>query len=276
MPETVEIQDTGNVKRAEGFRHFLSRLRSYFIFDPLIWFYTITLGLLSLLSSFFDRDGKIQHGFARLWSRLILATIGVRVEVIGVENINCNRPHIFAVNHLSAMDIPVLYAHMPCQFHVLAKKELFRYPFLGWHLRRSGQIPVDQQNIRRSARSLGQAAESVRNGMPVLIFPEGGRSEDGQLQQFMNGAFYLAIKAQVEIVPMALVGTFELLRMNTYHIMPRTIYLVAGEPIPTAGLTLRDLDQLSSLARQKIGDLYYSRSLVPDRRQETQVENQSS
>ncbi len=268
VSETVHIQNREGEKRSSGFRHLLSRLRSYFFFDPLIWFYTVVLGVLSLLSSFFDRDGTMQHGFARFWARLILATIGVPVDVIGLEKIDISKPHIYAVNHLSAIDVPVLYGHLPFPFRILAKKELFRYPFLGWHLHRSGQIPVDQQNVRRSARSLGQAAAAVRQGMPVLIFPEGGRSDDGQIKPFMNGAFYVAIKAQVDIVPMALIGTFEVLRMNTYHIMPRRVLIVVGEAIPTAGLTLRDLDTVSNQARQSIAQLYYARSAVRDLREE--------
>ena len=107
-----------------------------------------------------------------------------------------------------------------------------------------------------------------------MIFPEGGRSEDGQLQSFMSGAFYLAIKAQAEVVPMALVGTYEMLPMNTWHVMPRPIYLLVGEPISTAGLSLRNLESLSKQARQAIADLYYSRASVPDRRDQHLEKNE--
>ena len=115
----------------------MSRLRSYLLLDPLIWLYTIVLGTLSLISSLFDRSGRIQHGFARLWSRMILGTIGVPVTVEGLEKIDTAKAHVYVVNHLSALDIPVLYLHLPFQFRILAKRELFRYPFMGWHLRRS-------------------------------------------------------------------------------------------------------------------------------------------
>ena len=137
MPDTTELQTSVSEKPDRGLRHLLSRLRSYFIYDPLIWLYTIIFGLLSLLSSFIDRDGGIQHGFARLWSRVILHTIAARIQVVGMEKIDPGKAHIYAVNHLSALDIPVLYAYLPTQFRILAKKELFRYPFLGWHLRRT-------------------------------------------------------------------------------------------------------------------------------------------
>lgn len=268
MPELTELQTPESPKTGGGFRHTLSRLRSYFFYDPLIWFYTIVLGAFSLFCSLFDRDGSLQHRIARFWSRMILKTIGVRVHVIGMDKdkVDPAKPHIYAVNHLSALDVPVLYTHLPTQFRILAKKELFRYPFLGWHLRRSGQIAVDQQNSRSAIRSMGRAVESLKGNMSVMIFPEGGRSEDGQLQDFMAGAFYLGIKAQIDVVPMALVGTYEILPMNTWHIKPKPVFLLAGDPIPTAGLTLRDLESLTQQARHAVAELYYSRTSLPDLR----------
>lgn len=247
-------------------RHTFSRLRSYLIYDPLIWSYTIVLGALSLITSLFDRGGRIQHGFAHLWSRMILSTIGVPVSVEGLEKINTGKAHVYVVNHLSALDIPVLYASLPFQFRILAKRELFRYPFMGWHLKLSGQIPVVLENPRASIRSLNLAVAAIKKNMPLVIFPEGGRSQDGQLQLFMGGAFYAAIKAQTEVVPVALIGTFEILRMNSYHIMPRPVRLLIADPIPTAGLTARDLQTITQQAHDAIASLYYSHCAVPDLR----------
>jgi 1-acyl-sn-glycerol-3-phosphate acyltransferase len=249
-----------------GVRHLLSRLRSYFFFDPLIWLYTIILGSLSLISSLFDRSGAVQHGFARLWSRMILATIGTTITVEGLEKIDISRAHVYVVNHTSALDIPVLYVSLPFQFRILAKRELFRYPFMGWHLRRSGQIPVVLENPKASIRSLQLAVTAVKNNMSLVVFPEGGRSEDGQLQTFMGGAFFAAIRAQTDVVPMALVGTYETLKMNSFHIKPRPVRLLVAEPISTAGLTTRDSAKLAERARTVIGDLYYSHSSLPDYR----------
>ena len=244
-------------------RNALSWVRSIFFFDPLIYVYTVVLGTLSLLSSLFDRGGRVQHGFARLWSWLILHTIGARVVVSGLERVDTARPHVYAVNHISAMDIPVLYTRLPFQFRILAKKELFRYPFMGWHLRRSGQIPIDRDNARASMRSMNAAVQTLRAGMPLVIFPEGGRSPDGAVRPFMSGAFYIAAKAGVEIVPMALVGTYELLPMNSFHIRPRKVELAVGEPISTEGYTVRDAEALAVKAQKAVEDLYYARSEVP-------------
>jgi 1-acyl-sn-glycerol-3-phosphate acyltransferase len=254
------------VTNAGKIRNALSWARSIFIFDLLIYAYTAVLGTLSLLSSLVDRRGRVQHGFARLWSWLILRTIFCPVRVIGLEKIDAGRPHVFAANHASALDIPVLYVHLRRQFRIIAKKELFRYPFMGWHLRRSGQIPIDRESALASMRSLGHAVTSLRQGMPLVVFPEGGRTATGQVQPFMSGAFYIAIKSGVDIVPMAIVGTYEVLPMNSFHIRPGRIELVVGEPIVTAGYGLRDMDVLAARVQAAVEDLYYSRSRVPDPR----------
>lgn len=254
MLPTTQVQLQSSEETA-GLGHWLSRLRSYFIWDPLIWLYTVILGSLSLMSSLFDRSGRVQHSFARLWSKMILGTIGAPVTVSGLESIDTSCAHVYVVNHLSAVDIPLLYMYLPFQFRILAKRELFRYPFMGWHLRRSGQIPVDLENPKKSIRSLNRAVEVLRNGMPLVIFPEGGRSEDGQLQPFMGGAFFSAIKAHVDVVPMAIIGTYEVLKMNTWHIKPRPVRLLLGHPVSTDGLTVRDTETLTAKVRQIIRDL---------------------
>jgi len=244
-------------------RFWMSCLRSYLLWDPLIWLYTIVLGTLSLLSSLFDSSGRIQHGFARLWSRMILGTVGVPVTVEGLEKIDTTKAHVYVVNHLSALDIPVLYLYLPFQFRILAKRELFRYPFMGWHLRRSGQIPVDLENPKKSIRSLHRAADAIKSNMSLVIFPEGGRSENGQLQPFMGGAFFVAIQAQTDVVPMALIGTCEILKMNTWHIKPRPVRLVVGQPIATTGLKTRDTESLTAKAREAIAALCGSTASAP-------------
>src|SRR6185437_7877464 len=206
---------------------------------------------------------------------MILWTVGAKVQVEGLDKIDTSNPQVYVVNHLSAFDIPVLYSYLPFQFRILAKKELFRYPFLGWHLRRSGQIPVVLENPKASIRSLQLAVAAVKHNMSLVVFPEGGRSEDGQLQSFMGGAFFAAIRAQADIIPMALVGTYETLKMNSFHIKPQRITLFVGDPIFTTGLTTRDTEALSAKARGVIADLYYGHSPLPDLR-EKNLERQES
>jgi len=248
--------------QSTGLGEVLSRLRSYFIFVPLIYLYTGVMGTLSLLSSFFDRDGRMQHWFACTWSRMILKTSGIHVNAEGLEHIDPVQPAVYAANHLSALDIPVLYASLPTQFRILAKRELFRYPFMGWHLTRSGQIPIDHGDARASLRGLNRASDSLRKGMPLVIFPEGGRSRDGRLQNFMGGAFYMAIKAQAPVVPVVLVGTYEHLPMNSFHLRPGPIQMIVGEPIQTTGMVPREMDKLAARVRQVMADMYYPRAKV--------------
>jgi 1-acyl-sn-glycerol-3-phosphate acyltransferase len=237
---------------------WLSRLRSYFILDPLIWLYTLVLGLLALPGGLFDRSGRRLHWFSRAWSWLIMKTIFSPVKVTGLEKIDTSKPHVYAVNHASAMDIPFLYVYLPFQFRIVFKKELLSYPVVGWQLKRSGQVCIDQQKPTNSIAAIRSAVKSLKAGMPLVIFPEGGRTPDGEIKPFLPGALFLAIKAQVDIVPVALIGSYELLPMDTYHIKCRPLEMRVGEPISTTGLTLRDLEAVSAKAQKAIEDLYYS------------------
>jgi 1-acyl-sn-glycerol-3-phosphate acyltransferase len=254
---------TQQVEERKANSGLLSRLRSYCVFVPLIYLYTGVMGSLSLLSSFFDHDGRVQHWFAVHWARMILKTAGVRVYIDGLDHIDPAQPAVYAANHLSALDIPVLYANLPVQFRILAKRELFSYPFLGWHLKRSGQIPIEQGDARASLRSLNHASASLRNGMPLVIFPEGGRSPSGHMRDFMGGAFYMAIKAQAPVVPIVLVGTYELLPMNSFHLRPGRVDMIVGKPIPTRGMVPREMDKLSAHVREVMLKMYDSRTKSP-------------
>ena len=252
--ETAEQVQPKQTSRKYG---LLSRLRSYFFFDLLIWLYTVVFGIASIPFGFFDKDGSILHDFARAWAKMIMKTIFSPLRVIGLEKIDSSKTHVYAVNHASALDIPVLYAYLPFQFRIVHKKELLSYPIVGWHLKRSGQVCVDQQHPARSVGSIRSALKTLKGGMPLVIFPEGGRTPDGRIQPFLPGAFFLAIKAQVDIVPVALVGTYELLPMDTYHIKPRPLEMRVGEPIATAGLTLRGMEELSGKVQRAMEEMYY-------------------
>jgi len=242
---------------------WLSRLRSYFILDPLIWLYTLVMGLAALPGGLFDESGRRLHWFSRTWSWLIMKTIQSPLKVTGLDRIDTSKPHVFAVNHASAMDIPVLYVYLPFQFRIVFKKELLSYPIVGWQLRRSGQVCIDQQKPTNSIAAIRSAVKSLKAGMPLVIYPEGGRTPDGEIKPFLPGAFFLAIKAQVDIVPVALVGTFELLPMNTYHIKCRPLEMRVGQPISTVGMTMRDLEAVSAKVQKAVENLYYANSSVP-------------
>lgn len=256
VPQTrhSESKDTHAALHKYG---ILSRLRSYLIFDPLIWMYTIVLGIISVPVSLSSQKERILHAFARFWSKLIMKTIGSPVKVMGLEDLDTTKSYIYAVNHASALDIPVLYAYLPFQFRIAFKKELLSYPIVGWHLKRSGQICIDQGNPAAAVGSIRAALKSLKDGIPLVIFPEGGRTPDGDIKPFLGGAFFLAIKAKVDVVPVALVGTFELLPMDTYHIKCRPVEMRIGQTISTAAFTRDDMDKLSEKVQRAMEDLYY-------------------
>ncbi|HEX8924298.1 MAG TPA: lysophospholipid acyltransferase family protein [Terriglobales bacterium] len=238
-----------------------TRLASYLVRNNLIYLYTIVCGTLSLFFSLFDRSGRLQHRMARAWSWLILnAASGCPLTVEGLENIDPTKPYIFAANHLSYLDTPVLFIGLPMQFRIMANANLFKIPFMGWHLRHSGQIPVERENARSSMRSLMAASKTVREGMSLVVFPEGGRTHDGHLQPFLNGAFFAAIRAGVSVVPATLIGTYEALPRGTWVLRPHRLKLVIGKPIPTESYTPRQMDELGAKVKAAISETYYGES----------------
>jgi 1-acyl-sn-glycerol-3-phosphate acyltransferase len=213
-------------------------LRAALLTDPLIVLATIVMGTASLATSLFDATGRAQHGVARLWARMLLRIGGVRVS-----------------NHLSYMDTPLVIAHVPCQFRFLAKQGLFKVPFIGYHLKRAGHIPVPRGDARASLRTLAQSARMVRDrGVSVLVFPEGGRSP-GAMREFKPGAAYIAIKAGVPAVPLGIAGTRQILPMDSLLVRGGQVLLRIGEPIPTSGMAIHDHRQLSQQLRQRVLEL---------------------
>jgi len=221
--------------------------------DPLIILATIVFATVSVAVSLFDATGRRQARIAVAWSRALLKISGVKGEVEGLENISPNGVYVFASNHASYMDTPVVLGNIPVQFRFLAKRGLFMIPFLGTHLQRAGHIPVFRGNARQNLKTLVMAAETVqKRGISLLIFPEGGRSQDGRLGQFSEGAAYIAIKAGVPLVPLTLQGTRAVLPFGSGLPRPGRIRMLIGDPIPTEGLSLKCREQLTAQVRAQI------------------------
>jgi 1-acyl-sn-glycerol-3-phosphate acyltransferase len=237
-----------------------SRLTSNLVRSPLFFFFTGFFGCMSLAASCLEADGRIQHNIARQWARKSLWAAGAPVTVIGRENLLPLA--VYTSNHTSFMDTPLVFSSLPFQFRILAKQSLWSWPFIGWHLNRSGQIPVDEES--GTVAGLNRAIRALKDGMPLFIFPEGGRTKDGQVQPFMKGPAYLSIRARVPLVPMALVGTYELLPIHTHHFRPRPIKLVIGKPIDPSGYTIRQVDELTARLRDEILQLYASYAAAGD------------
>lgn len=238
--------------------------------DPLPWFYrwrtnliqapaffvaTAFFGSISLLVSLVDKSGRTQHRIARVWARLCIWISRSKLTVRGEENLHECPVAVYASNHTSYMDIPVIFASLPFQFRILAKKELWPIAFIGWYLNRSGQIPVDAASPRTTLSSLNGGVKALRSGMPLCIFPEGRRTPNGELSPFQSGAAYLAVRAQAPLVPMALTGVYNLLPIHTHHFYPGKLTLSVGRPIETKGKTVRQTDELTEQLRAAIVDL---------------------
>lgn len=214
---------------------------------------TVFFGAISLIVSFFDSTGRVQIAVARRWARSLLTVGRVSVSVEGLETIDPEGSYVIASNHLSYMDTPVILANIPVQFRFLAKRGLFQIPFLGTHLKRAGHIPVPREDPRAAVRTMTTAAEVIRTrGISMLIFPEGGRSPSGELQPFKDGAAFIAIKSGVPIIPIALIGTYEILPFGGAIIRSGHVKLRVGEPIRTDGLTLRDRSAITARITEQI------------------------
>ena len=233
----------------------MSLLRSALFSVPLIAISTIVMGTLSLIASFFDRTGRSQHALARMWGRMLLAVSFMRVRSVGLEKLDPCGTYVFVANHGSFMDIPALLATLPQQFRFFAKKGLYSIPFLGTHLRRAGHLPVDRSSPRASLKSMMEAARMISgHGISILNFPEGGRSAEG-LREFKEGPAYIAIKAGVPVVPVAIVGARELLPMGSGHLRSGKVVIRVGNPIPTAGMEASDRLELTLRLHDEVSQL---------------------
>ena len=214
--------------------------------------FTVVLGICAFLTFPFDRRGNVIHRYARLWGWLILQANGVRVQVRGLEHVDHRQPAIYMCNHQGTFDIFVLLAHLPIQFRWVAKVGLFRIPVLGWAMSTAGYISLDRSKRKRAYRGMEIAARKIKEQNSVVMFPEGSRSYDGALQPFMNGGFTLAIRAGVPICPITLDGSWALMPRTTLRIKRGTVRIVIGQPIKTAGLTMKDRKRLMREVEEKI------------------------
>ena len=219
---------------------------------PLIYIYTVVMATLSLLVSLRDPEGRRQHWCASAWSRMIARTVGARVRVVGAEHIEPGASYVFLSTHQSYMDIPVMLGYLPAQLRIAAKREVFRIPFLGWHMRRAGHISINRGSTTEAVESLRRAASEVRPGVSVFLYPEGTRSRDGRLQPFKKGGFKFALQTGLPVVPVAIVGTRALLPRDSIVFRPGPVELRVAPPVPTAGLADSDLPALMRRVREEM------------------------
>lgn len=207
-------------------------LKTVFFLIPAISVYTIVCGSISLLSTFVDRSGDFAHRCARVWAWLILRTSGVRVTVSGLERLDRSRSYVFAANHQSIYDIPIVFTALPYQLRIVAKQSLGRIPFMGWHLHLAGHLLVDRS--RPGAGVVKKMARLVGARHSLIVFPEGTRSVDGTIQRFKGGSFALAVEAELPVVPITIVGSRHVMTKGQLIVRPGAVSVTIHDPIETA------------------------------------------
>ena len=219
-----------------------------------IFFSTTVLGSLVIVLAFFSRTGNLPHLIARIWGRSILWVSGIKVTLKGVEKLKKSQSYIYMANHQSNYDIPVLLGKLPVQFRWLAKAELFKIPLFGRAMRGCGYISIDRSNRKSAFESLTQAAETIREGASVMIFPEGTRTADGNLKTFKKGGFVLSVDAGVPIVPIIIEGTWAIMPRTRLRIESGPVTIEIQDPIETADFTRKTKDDLIEKVRETMID----------------------
>jgi 1-acyl-sn-glycerol-3-phosphate acyltransferase len=213
---------------------------------------TLVLGILAIIISFFSRTGNIVHLIARIWGRGILFVSRIRVSVQGLAQVDPLRSYIYMSNHQSNFDIPVLLAHLPVQFRWLAKEELFKIPIFSRAMRGAGYVRIDRFNREAAIESLKEAAAKMKNGVSIMIFPEGTRSRDGNIRPFKKGGFVMAVDTGVPIVPVIVQGTWPIMAKSSWRINTGEVSLLIEKPIDTTGYTRETKDDLIETVRSVI------------------------
>jgi len=218
---------------------------------------TIAFCLFGVVLSLFDRTGgNLLHSYVAIpWAKAVLWVCGVKVQVYGLENLEPNEARIYLCNHQSYFDIFALLAYLPIQFKFVMKKELMRLPLLGTTMRLAGYIGIDRQDARKALKGMNEAAEKMKKGSSILVFPEGTRSPDGMLQPFKPGAFHIAVKSLCDIVPLAIDGSRLIVPKGSLRIEKGTFTLRIGKTIPIRGYSKKNMPLLMEKAREAMAAL---------------------
>ena len=228
-----------------------SMIRTLLMF---LWTVLVTgfFAVIVILASFISKNSNTLHKITRIWAKCILVASGVKVTVKGLHNIDPAGSYIYMSNHLSNFDIPVLMAYLPVQFRWLAKAELFKIPLFGHAMKRAGHIRIDRSDRKSAIQSINKAAKTIRNGVSVVIFPEGTRSQDNNIQPFKKGGFFLAVDSGVYIIPIIIHGTWFIMPKKRFLVKPGNVVLEITSPIDSSDYTRKTKDDLMEKIRNVI------------------------
>ena len=207
-----------------------SIIYTFYLYFLVVSSFFLGISIVIFLSLFFQNKERLFQSAAHLWAKFLILS-GIKVSVHGLENIPRQQPVIFAANHQSAADIPILLAYLPVNFRFAIKKELFYIPIFGWYLRKAGYFSIDREAILSAYKTLTDIIEIIKLGGSVLIFPEGTRSYDGNLGKFKKGSLMAALKAQAPLIPIAISGSYHIMPRKTWLIRPYPVKLSIGKPI---------------------------------------------
>jgi 1-acyl-sn-glycerol-3-phosphate acyltransferase len=219
---------------------------------------TLPLAALTILVAAVRSTSPFIDRFSRLWARSLVSAAGIDLHVENVERVDPNARYVIVANHYSYLDIPCLLAAIPQPIRFMAKASLFQIPVFGWALGRAGFIPIDRQNRRTAVKSFDLAADRIRKGNTIVIFPEEGRSRQREMKDFQRGAFLLAIKSQKTILPIAIDSTFDIWPVGAFwKLKPGRVTLRVGTPIPTEKVSVREKDRLLTESRDQIQTMLF-------------------
>lgn len=226
---------------------------------------TLVCAPLVILVSLFGSHSPLIDRIVKYWARSIVLSAGMKISIDGTRGIDWSRRYILIANHHSYMDIPTLLSTIPQPVRFMAKKSLFQIPLFGWGLSAAGFIPIDRKDRSKASTSFGMASERIRKGNTIVIFPEGGRSREYRMKEFKRGAFLLAMKSNLPILPVALVGTYEVMPATRLKIVPGPVVVRLAPPIDTAELSVREIDGLIASTKNLIEEMRKEGSGIGER-----------
>lgn len=230
-------------------------MRTILVFLTLLTM-TPAIGLMVIIASLFgvrDREGSIYDKAPRWWAGLLVRAAGIRVRLHNAERMESGSPRIYVSNHVSWFDVLTLAAVLP-RYKFVGKAELFRIPIFGHAARAAGMIAIERENRKSAFESYRVAAERIRAGASVVVFPEGTRGRDYPLRQFKKGPFVLAVAAGVPIVPTIVHGTLDVMPRDTFRVRAGVVDIHFLEAIDADGLTYEDRNRLSRAAWDRMAD----------------------
>ena len=212
-----------------------------------------TIVLVAALFGAKDREGSAYDRMPRLWARSLVWAAGIRVRLHNEERMRTSAPRVYISNHVSWFDVLTLASVLP-RYKFIGKAEIFRIPLFGQAARAAGMIPIQRENRKSAFESYRVAADRIRAGASVVVFPEGTRGRTYALRPFKKGPFVLAVAAGVPLVPTIVHGTIAVMPRGSFHVRPGVVDVHFLEPVDATGLTYEDRNRLSTAAWDRMAE----------------------